>query len=115
MAGRGRRDPKRERFWRRTIGVWARSGETIRGFCAARGVSEASFHAWRRELRRRDGTPARRGPQRPRFLPVRVVPAGMAESAPIEIERGGTTIRLRGEVDGRVLARVLEALEQRPC
>jgi hypothetical protein len=39
----------------------------------------------------------------------------MAESAPIEIERGGTTIRLRGEVDGRVLARVLEALEQRPC
>lgn len=55
MARRGgRRDPGREGFWREAIGSWARSGQTVRGYCVEHGLKEASFHAWRRTLHRRD-------------------------------------------------------------
>ncbi len=133
MPRRGqRRDPKRERFWRRTIQAWARSGDTIRGFCSQRGLSETGFHAWRRELRKRDrervgaadggaspvrSTAARRAGAtaaavlRPRFVPVRLT----AGPGPIEIERNGTTIRLPGDVDAEVLVRVVEAVSRVSC
>ena len=136
MPRRGERDPERERFWRRTMKAWARSGQSIRAFCEAEGVSEWSFHAWRRELRKRDGereqgrkgasgSTARQGTRakaatgrdatrasaRPSFLPVRIT----ASPAPIEIERNGTTIRLHGEVDPEVLAGVLEAVRRVSC
>jgi transposase-like protein len=134
---RGRRDPERERFWRRAIREWARSGDSIRGFCAARGLTETAFHAWRRELRRRDGERERRpitgiGPDRPSskprpkrttgrgrvpatpppFLPVRLTTAG---TAAVEIERHGTTVRLHGAVDAELLVRILDALERASC
>src|SRR5437870_2418804 len=48
------RDPAKERFWRRIMARWERSRQTIRAFCGDEELSEASFHAWRRELRRRD-------------------------------------------------------------
>jgi transposase-like protein len=130
MPRRGERDPKRERFWRRTVKAWSRSGESIRGFCADHGLTEASFHAWRRELRRRDGeghrsargwagsqarskaTSQRNGvPAHASFVPVRV----MAGPAPVEIERNGTTIRLHGDIDVEAIARVLDALERTAC
>ena len=125
MARRGERDPKRERFWRRTMQQWARSGQSIRGYCAKHGLTETSFHAWRRELRKRDSegkgsrraartdAPRARRPAPARFLPVRV--AAATNSASIEIERNGTTIRLHGEVDLKTLACVLEAVGQSPC
>lgn len=116
--------------------AWARSRQSIRAFCEAEGVSEWSFHAWRRELRKRDGerehgrkgasgSTARQGTRakaatgrdatrasaRPAFLPVRIT----ASPAPIEIERNGTTIRLHGEVDPEVLADVLEAVRRVSC
>jgi hypothetical protein len=40
----------REQFWRDTITAWKVSGQSVRAFCAARGVSEATFFARRREL-----------------------------------------------------------------
>jgi len=33
---------------------WKSSGLSIRGFCARQSISEANFHAWRRELAKRD-------------------------------------------------------------
>jgi transposase-like protein len=130
MPRLGQRDPERERFWRRTMKAWARSGETIRGFCAEQGLAESAFHAWRRELRKRDGeheggVAGRRrrskavtrgngatGATALQFVPVRVAAAA---SAPIEIERDGTTIRLAGGVDAAVLAQVLEAVRRASC
>ena len=129
-----RRDPKRERFWRRTIKDWAGSRETIRGFCAKQGLTDTAFHAWRRELRKRDGegrgaagngaaararskAGRRRGraPARVRFLPVRVAAAIDAGPVSVEIERDGTTVRLRGAVDPEILAQVLEAVRRASC
>jgi len=128
MPRRGERDPERERFWRRTIKAWGRSGASIRGFCAEHGLTETAFHAWRRELGKRDSErqggagkrsrtkaatrktrPAR--PKGPRFVPVRLT----ASSASIELERNGTTIRLHGEVDAEALARVLHAVSHLSC
>ena len=44
----------REQFWRDTIAAWNASGQSVRAFCAARGVAEATFFARRRELADRE-------------------------------------------------------------
>jgi len=37
--------------WRQRIERQRRSGRTIADFCRSEGISQASFHAWRRKLR----------------------------------------------------------------
>ena len=56
MAKRGgkRRDPAREKFWRRTIREQQRSGLTVRDFCRREGLKDWTFRWWRQELARRD-------------------------------------------------------------
>src|SRR3954452_18966373 len=84
MAKRGgkRRDPARERFWRRMIRQQEKSGLTVPDFCRREGLKDWSFRWWRQELARRDqyaastrrvdqgGTPTDAAPT---FLPVRIV------------------------------------------
>ena len=70
------RNPSREQFWRDTITAWKASGQSVRAFCAARGVNEATFYARRRELAHQEpaatsGTPSAPPPT---FAEVRVVP-----------------------------------------
>jgi hypothetical protein len=36
------------------VAGWERSGESVRGYSRSRGLSEASFYFWKRELKRRD-------------------------------------------------------------
>jgi hypothetical protein len=45
-----RRNPNREQFWRDTLAAWRDSGQSVRAFCAARGLSEGTFYVRRREL-----------------------------------------------------------------
>jgi hypothetical protein len=53
MANR-RRDLRKEAHWRRHIDEQARCGVvSIRQHCRIHGLSEPSFHAWKRELQRR--------------------------------------------------------------
>jgi len=100
------RDPGKERFWRRVVGAWQRSGLTIRDFCARRSLAEHNFHAWRRILAERDEERAAPG-----FVPVEVVGAAAA----IEIELpGGAVVRVRDGVDGATLRQVLAALVEKP-
>ena len=47
MARRWQQDRGKERFWRRMVGQWRRSGQTVRDFCAAHALSEPSFFASR--------------------------------------------------------------------
>ena len=60
MAKRGgkRRDPAREKFWRRTIRDQQRSGLSVRDFCLREGLKDWTFRWWRRELGRRDQVPS---------------------------------------------------------
>src|SRR3954468_5382118 len=101
MAKRGgkRRDPAREKLWRRTIREQERSGLAVRAFCQSEGLKVCNFLWWRRELNRRDREPAAslpnsstKAPAQPPaahvFLPVRVVDAEFAPprpAPPIEI------------------------------
>jgi hypothetical protein len=134
------RDPKKERFWRQIIARQGKSGLSIRGFCLKRGVSEASFHFWRKELARRDGEPRRSRSGMPRhptaktsrpsrrspssgsrqatFVPVRVASSSeLHASAPtIEIVLpSGHLVRVGPGVDSEALSKVVSTLETRRC
>lgn len=67
---RGNRDIRVEARWREIVSGHPGSGQTIRAYCKARHVTEASFFFWRRELQRR-GQPLVASP---RLIPVRVLP-----------------------------------------
>ena len=70
-----RRNQAREQFWRDTVAAWRQSGQSVRAFCAARGVSEATFFARRRELLDRAALPQPTAPApAAQFVPVKVVP-----------------------------------------
>lgn len=79
------RDRSKERFWRRAIRRWQRSGLGVRSFCAAEGLSEPSFYAWRRELARRDQEAAS---DVAAFVPVRV--RADVAPAPPDVESAST-------------------------
>ena len=46
------RSADRQRYWREVIERQQASGQSIVGFCSKEGLSPASFHAWKRRLRR---------------------------------------------------------------
>ena len=123
---KGARSIERERFWRQVMKKFATSGLSVRAFCRAESLSEASFYGWRRELRLRDAETkhpiAKRTNQSqrraketppPSMSPALVeVVALPAVTAPlIEIETpAGYTIRLHGAADPQRLAAVLGCL-----
>lgn len=125
-----RRDGAKERFWRKLLARWRRSGQKGREFCASEGVSAASFYAWRRELMRRDeervakksaggATPAHSS-----FVPLRMIPGNFAPLLPpsqspsscVELVLpSGHVLRVPPGCDRATLATVLSALEPRAC
>ena len=130
MVKRGgkRRDPAREKFWRRTVRRQERSGLAVPDFCRREGLKDWTFRWWRQELARRDQqpSPAPRGEQEgeptdaaPAFLPVRVVDleaVATRTAPPIEIVLpGGPTVRVPSGFDPRTLGDVLALLEGRRC
>ena len=116
MSRRGRgRDVNKERFWREAIGRWRRSGQTIRGFCRKQGLSEVSFHAWRRTIAQRDeqvpcATPLNCEPV---FVPVRLTPAVPgANEVPLELVLGsGRIVRVPPGFDADTLRQLLTVLD----
>src|SRR5262249_22539374 len=126
MAKRGgkRRDPAREKFWRRTTREQRRSGLSVRDYCRREGLRDWTFRWWRQELARRDqelsaalsGEPTEAAPS---FLSVRVVDleaVAPRTAPPIEILLPtGPTLRIPSGFDPRTLGQVLAVLEGRPC
>jgi hypothetical protein len=64
-----RRDPGREKFWRRAIRDRQQSGLSVRDFCRREGLKDWTFRWWRQKPARRDRQPAAapRGGGRGRF------------------------------------------------
>lgn len=135
---RFQRDRSKERFWRRAVRQWRQSGQSIRAFCRERGLSEPSFHGWRRTLAERDQAAdktrratrvaSKRGHQEQNgdvgrdFVPVQIVasaaPAVTASAASggIEVVVGaGRVVRIAAGFDAATLQRLLAVLEDRPC
>ena len=107
-----RRNQAREQFWWDTIAAWQESGQSIRAFCAARGVSEATFFARRRELLDRAPLPQPTAPApAPQFVPVKVVPDPTVEV----VLPGGLIVRVPASAEPAAVARLVAALGQQPC
>ena len=104
----------KEQFWREAMRRFAGSGQSVRRFCKAGGLSEPSFYFWRRALAERDARSAKTARASvPAFVPVRIADPLVA---PIEIVLGGGRhVHLHGSVDRQVLTDVLAVLEARPC
>src|SRR5215468_5939537 len=102
----------REQFWRDTIAAWRRSGQSVRAFCAARGVSEATFFARRRELldRKPSGSSASQPPA-PAFVQVQVIPDPKIDV----VLPSGLVVRVPVAADPAVVARLVTALGPGPC
>jgi transposase len=126
MARHGQRDLGKERFWRRLVSGWRRSGLSIRDYCDHHQVSEASFYAWRRTLAARDAAacrscaPAARvgeaAHDTPAFVPVRVVQPPAKPAAGLELVLGnGRVLRLGSGFDPQVLRQLLALLEEPSC
>jgi hypothetical protein len=112
MSPRKHPDPKKERFWRRTLRDWQRSGLTIRAFCQQHDLSEPSFYFWRRTL-------AERQVPTPTFVPLQLLaddpPPAVNAAAAGGLElllRGGHVLRIGPGFDGSTLRRLLEVLEE---
>ncbi|HZY89816.1 MAG TPA: hypothetical protein VFE78_33650 [Gemmataceae bacterium] len=110
MAHGRARDERKERQWRRWIGEWQASGLSVRAFCDRRGLTVASFYAWRRVLERRAAEKAA-------FVPVQVV----ADAVPTQtnalevVLTDGRTVRVATGFDAATLRQLLAVLEGRPC
>jgi hypothetical protein len=130
MVERGgrRRDPIREKFWRRTIRQQQRSGLTVRAFCLREGLKDGAFRWWRQALVRRDREASLTPPDdrdgepteaTPGFLPVRLVEleaVSTRPAPPIEIVLPtGTTVRVHPGFNPSALGKILAVLEGRPC
>ena len=122
MARRGERDRGKERFWRRMLRQWRRSGCSVRAFCGEHGLAEALFYAWRRTIQERDRETRRDAPRSrdhaarsaaPLFVPVTVAET----TAPIEVILArGHVIRIAPGFDPDTLRQLLAVLDEAlPC
>ena len=130
------RDRGKERFWRRHVAAWRRSGRGIRDYCRSVGLSEPSFYAWRRVLAerqaaRRTAASARkvasaqkvveRQEQSTRvaaFVPVRLIAESAEAAAAGSVEvvvRGGRVVRVAAGFAAATLRDVVVVLEGLPC
>jgi transposase-like protein len=106
------RNAGKERFWRRILGQWRRSGLSVRAFCRRHDLSEPSFYFWRRAIDERDRDAVA-------FVPVEVLsepsPAPPAEPATRGLElllANGRLLRIGTTFDGPTLRRLLALLEE---
>jgi len=111
---------EKERLWRGIVRRQPESGLSIREFCAAEGISEPSFYAWRKRLRQRprDDRPEARQSRHgeegadnaPLFVPLKLVDA----AAMLEIVHPlGYRIQVTGDVNRVALRQVIETLDER--
>ena len=117
MSGQSSRSAEKESFWRFHLKRQSMSGESIRRYCLRLGLSDASFHFWRREIAKRDREEVDGSRSNSAGLvAVEIVGETSLRSATmpmLEIEcPGGAVIRLREEVSVEVLQRVMRACQQ---
>ena len=103
------RNADRQRYWREVIERQQASGQSIVGFCSKEGLAPASFHAWKRRLRRpQRGTERRSAKQA--LVPVQIVSGPADEAGRLEVQwPGGVVLRVQG-CDAQTIGAVVVAL-----
>lgn len=111
---RGQRDLGLERQWRDRMSRWRASGLSVREFCQQRGLTEPTFHYWRRELRTRDAAASTTAmssssgkKSRPAFVPLTVVPSA---TLAVEVRCPSGHVVLLPSRDATCLASLFAAL-----
>lgn len=100
---------EREAYWRGVIEACEASGQSMKAYCRASGLSYSNCQWWKSELKRRD----RKRGMVPVFAEVRRVSL-VAESATAAIEVGlaqDRVVRVRPGFDAGTLAAVVRVLE----
>ncbi|GAC1431367.1 MAG: hypothetical protein NVS9B15_22670 [Acidobacteriaceae bacterium] len=90
--------------WRERIAEQERIGVSVRLFCRERGLTEYSFYAWRRRLRKQDPV---------RFALVERGPARQESAIDANLElllATGDRLRISAGVDAATLRTVIDAL-----
>lgn len=97
--------------WRGHVAAWASSGLSCKAYASMAGVNPGTLAWWKTKLK---GTRAV-VPAPATFVEVteQFAAPTCTEVGVIELEVGGTRIRVRGRVEPEALARVLDALEGR--
>jgi hypothetical protein len=103
------RSADRQRYWREVIERQQASGQSIVGFCSKEGLAPASFHAWKRRLRRPQRATGRR-PAKQALVPVQIVsdPAGGVGTLEVRWP-GGIVLRVQG-FEAQTIGTVVAAL-----
>lgn len=113
-AGKGpHRDTGKEAFWRKMLKEQAGSGQNVRAFCRAHGLTEPSFYAWRRAIAERDGNipSGHARTSHPAFVELRPKSAAPARvDVPLEIVAGDRRLLIRAGCDRMLLREVLAVL-----
>ena len=100
-----------QRYWREVIERQQASGQSIVGFCAKQGLAPASFHAWKRRLRRPERKAGQKAAQA--LLPVQVVDAVPIGAGKLEVEwPDGVVLRVQG-CETQIVSVVVGALAAR--
>jgi len=96
---------------------WKSSGLSIRSYCLQQSISEANFHAWRRELAKRDSERPATSKPVPRLsaeqsslplVPLRIMPDTVIEV----VLPTGVIVRVPGV---ETAAQLIAALETATC
>jgi len=114
LDGVGRRDPARARRWGEHVAQQGSSGLSVRGYCAAEGLKESSFHYWKRELRLRQAESKGLGPCSGVFAEVALRMPGWDGGIEVVLA-GERRLRVARDFDAETLRRVVSALEGLPC
>ena len=112
VSATSRRDPvATRRLWGERLERFARANQTVAQFCAAEGISEPSFYAWKRTLSGEAKSP---DPVTPTLVPIRLTPS--PDGPPIEmVFPSGAVLRFPTDTRPEVIAAVVHAVEGRPC
>ena len=105
---RGERRTREE--WAALVEAYEASGESQRGFCAARAIGQSSLRYWRRRLR--DDEESARSPAR--LIPVKVLsdPPASGGSGVTVVTGAGVRIEVARDFDAPTLARVLASVQR---
>lgn len=115
-----RRSGERESFWRLGLDEHCKSGLSVREFCLQKGVSTASFYAWKRKLGGRGSKALGGGAGAAKLIPVEIVRsvAKSSDDAATDAEQlelvtpSGYTLRFPPTLAPRQLGAVLVAVAQ---
>src|SRR5271166_4626389 len=115
-------DPRKQQYWLEHVQRWQSSRLSVRAYCDRFGLSQASFHSWKRTLLQRGllqctrpnaaRAPRVKACQTPRFVPVALAGLDAAADRIELVLPDGCTVRVPAGFDAQCLRQVLAVLRE---